>query len=240
MLCCILTDSNSPSEPWFHPSQWVDPSNSMKTFTHVCFSTLLVLNYVPRSLHVAHLILAYWAKLRIPSPLWILSILACSLFCHLTSVISISLQQAMQTMQLFIHLFTASVFLWSCTSAFLPAPCRSLAELFHQLFHPNTLSSVKAAQNRGMHIPSVFKLFLLSVPRFYSLPWRNTSHPESSKKPFPMQREESGLQPLCWGFPKEQKCRRCAELAPAVPPSFPGGFSWRKQPGKRLWKGQAV
>ena len=184
MLWCILTAGNSPSEPWFLPSHWDDPSKSKKTFTHVCFRTLLVSNYVPQFLHVAHLLLAYWSKSWIlwvlPSPLRILYIFACSLFCHLTSLLSVSLQQAMQTIQLFIHLFAASVFLWSYTSAFLPAPLHhSLTEPFHQLSCSNILSSVKAVRSRETHVPSVFNLLPLSVPRFYSLPRRNTSHLEA-------------------------------------------------------------
>lgn len=68
---------------------------------------------------------------------------------------------------------------------------------------PNIL---KAAQNRETLIASVFNLLLLSVPRFYSLPRRNTSLPGSSKKPFQCREERV----LCRGLPMLRLPRQAA------------------------------
>lgn len=225
MLWCILIASSSPSEPWFLPSQWDDPSNLMKTFTHICYSTLLVLNYVPQSSYVAHQILAYWAELWIlrvlPSPLWILYILACSLFCHLTSLISISLQQAMQTMQLFIHLFTASVFLRSCTSAFLPALSlpfshRALPPTF--LLPTSFLLWKQRKTEKCTYCQCLTCYYCLCLDFTAYLGERQATWKVPRSLSNAERREWSAEVSLCWGCPDKQQCRRCAELAPATPP----------------------
>lgn len=151
------------------------------------------------------------------------------------SGISVSLPQAMQTMHLFIHLFTASIFLWSCKSAFLPSPAILLQSCFTNSPTQNILSSVKAEQNRESTY--LFNLLLMFVPRLYSLPWR--SHLESSKKSLQC-REKSVVCKvlLCWGCPNEQEvCRTGSCYSPS---SLPEGFTWNEQPCKRLWKAQTM
>lgn len=134
-----------------------------------------------------------------PSPFQITYVLACSLFCHLTTVISVSLQQAMQTMQLFIHLLTAFAFLWS-TLAFLPALYHSLLRAVPPTFLLQHPCFCETGQDGETHTSPGFNPLLLSAPGYYSLPWRPCKLPGILHEDFPMQREESGLQ----GFPRAE------------------------------------
>lgn len=210
--------------------------------THICFSSVLVLNHMPQFLRV-YLILAYWAKL------WFTEIIVLLFPNSLSTSMQLILSSDNSCFRTFaidkannsaLHLFTALAFLWS-TLAFLPVLCHSLPKavpptfLLQNPFFCKLRAKWRSTQTINIWaITTVCSLTLQLTMEKHKVVWRPPRSISNTEI------RECSAQNSCAGAALSGRSTEMCRTASSYPLSFPGGFSGRKQPEKASEKVQRM